>query len=215
MGESIKLSEIEIKSFRGIKNYKLETNNNSIVFCGANGTGKSSFVNAFEFLFTGEIKSLKASGVNPGNKSIIHIGDKKKDVLVKAKINKLNIKRTLKNGIEYDDELKDMLNDFENGSLLLNRKRLLSFIDATPAKRWEEAANLISFNKYDKIEKAFEGSLKSFDKQLTSKTNDLKDNTEEIEKYCEIEKVYEKKTKKQKELFNLIRKRMRAYNIHC
>lgn len=190
MGESIKLSEIEIKSFRGIKNYKLETNNNSIVFCGANGTGKSSFVNAFEFLFTGEIKSLKASGVNPGNKSIIHIGDKKKDVLVKAKINKLNIKRTLKNGIEYDDELKDILNDFENGSFLLNRKRLLSFIDATPAKRWEEAANLISFNKYDKIEKAFEGSLKSFDKQLTSKTNDLKDNTEEIEKYCEIEKVY-------------------------
>ena len=33
--------------------------------------------------------------------------------------------------------------------------------------------------------------------------------------HCEIEKIIDKKTKKQKETFNLIRKRMRAYNIHC
>lgn len=192
MGKPIKLSEIEIKSFRGIKNYKLETNNNSIVFCGANGTGKSSFVNAFEFLFTGEIKSLKASGVNPGNKSIIHIGDKKNDVIVRAKINKRNIERTLTNGIEYDDGLEDIVNDFENGSFLLNRKRLLSFIDATPAKRWEEAANLIRFDKYDKIEKAFESCSKSFEKKLSSKANLLDDNASQIEKYCEMENVYNK-----------------------
>lgn len=33
--------------------------------------------------------------------------------------------------------------------------------------------------------------------------------------YCEIEKIYLKKTRKQRETFDLIRKRMRKYNIHC
>ena len=192
MGKPIELSGIEINSFRGIKNYKLEINNKSIVFCGANGTGKSSFVNAFEFLFTGEIKSLKASGVNPGNKSIIHIGDKKNDVLVRAKINKHKIERTLKEDIKYDVELENIVKDFENGSFLLNRKRLLNFIDATPAKRWEEAANLIHFDKYDKIEKSFESCLKSLKKQLTEKADLLDANTSQIEKYCKIENVYRK-----------------------
>ena len=49
MSEEIKIGDVEIKSFRGIKNYTLKTKGNSIVFCGANGSGKSSFVNAFEF----------------------------------------------------------------------------------------------------------------------------------------------------------------------
>ena len=176
MGEAIKLSEIEIKSFRGIKNYTLETNNNSIVFCGANGTGKSSFVNAFEFLFTGKVKSLSGIGGLSHDKSIIHIGDKKNDVSVKAKINKHTIQRTF-NGIEYDDELKEIYDDFKNGSFLLNRQKLLEFIDAKPAERWKVATNLISFDKYDETEKVLEKVKRSYDKQQKDKNKELEKNT--------------------------------------
>lgn len=190
MGEHIKLNEIEIKSFRGIKNYKLETDDKSIVFCGANGTGKSSFVNAFEFLFTGKIESLSASGVNTGNKSIIHIGDDKNDVLVRANINNKIVERTLKDDIVFDDDLEDLVNDFKNGSFLLNRKKLLNFIDTSPKKRWEEAANLINFNEYDNIEKSFESCLKSFEAQLESKKKELDANSSSIEEHYELDNIY-------------------------
>lgn len=180
MGESIKLSDVEIKSFRGIKDYTLETNEKSIVFCGANGTGKSSFVNAFEFLFTGQIESLKGSADIKHDKSIIHIGDKKKDVLVKANINGRNIQRSFKNGLEYDDELNNLVEDFKNGSFLLNRKKLLKFIDAKPAERWKETTRLIDFDKYDEKEKILEKVHKEYKKQLKLKTDELKSNASEI-----------------------------------
>lgn len=134
MGEPIKFNEIEVKSFRGIKNYKLETQGNSIVFCGANGTGKSSFVNALEFLFTGKVNNLTGvRGINHNN-SILHIGDNKKDLLVKAKINKHNIERSLTRGFKYDEPLEELVKDFENGSFLLNRQKLLNFINSQPKK---------------------------------------------------------------------------------
>lgn len=191
MGEPIKLSEIEIRSFRGIRNYKLETNNNSLVFCGANGTGKSSFVNAFEFLFTGIVKSLKGIGEVNHDKSIIHMGDRKDDVLVKAKVNRAYVTRTLKNGLVYDEKLEDLIDDFKNGSFILNRQRLLNFINAQPKKRWEEAANLINFNEYDETEKAFEGCFKSFKNQLKVKKEELDENTEKIEEHWKIDDVYD------------------------
>lgn len=190
MGNPIKFNEIEIKSFRGIKNYKLETQGKSIVFCGANGTGKSSFVNALEFLFTGKVNNLTGvRGINHNN-SILHIGDNKKDLLVKAKINKHNIERSLTGGFKYDEPLEELVKDFENGSFLLNRQKLLNFINSQPKKRWEEAANLINFNEYDATEKVFEDTYKSFKNQLNDKRKSLEDITSLINHYCEIDEFY-------------------------
>ena len=190
MSEEIKLTDVEIKSFRGIKNYTLKTNGNSIVFCGANGTGKSSFVNAFEFLFTGKVKSLSGIGGINHNKSIIHIGDKKNDVLVEATINNHSIKRTLKNNLECDDELCDLYDDFKNGTFLLNRKKLLQFIESEPAQRWKLAAELIGLDEYDDAEKVFEKVNKTFKESLKSKNEELDDNTSKLEN-IEIDEIYE------------------------
>ena len=190
MSEEIKLTDVEIKSFRGIKNYTLKTNGNSIVFCGANGTGKSSFVNAFEFLFTGKVKSLTGiRGLNHDN-SIIHMGDRKNDVLVEATINDQSIKRTLKNGLECDDELCDLHDDFKNGSFILNRKKLLQFIESQPAQRWKLAAELIGLDEYDDAEKVFEKVNKGFKNSLKSKNEELDDNTAKLEN-IEIDEIYE------------------------
>ena len=81
MAKNINLKSIEINSFRGIKNYDLsfydEDKNKykSMIFCGANGTGKSSFAYAFEYLFTGKVESLKGSSNINHDKSILHKGD--------------------------------------------------------------------------------------------------------------------------------------------
>ena len=45
-----KLHNVHIKSFRGIKDYCIDFDDKSLVLVGENGSGKSSIVNAFEYL---------------------------------------------------------------------------------------------------------------------------------------------------------------------
>ena len=77
MVEELKFKSIEIKSFRGIKDLTLDLQNKSLVICGPNGTGKSSIIQAFEYLFTEKISALSTVR---GKTHVIHKGDKKEDL---------------------------------------------------------------------------------------------------------------------------------------
>ena len=79
MSRDLKFKQIEIKSFRGIRDLTLNLDSKSLVVCGPNGTGKSSITQAFEYLFTGKVSALTGiRGLNHDN-AIIHKGDKKSD----------------------------------------------------------------------------------------------------------------------------------------
>ena len=200
MTKDMKLKSIEINSFRGIKNYDLtfydsEKNKyKSMIFCGANGTGKSSFVNAFEYLFTGKIQSLKGTSTINHDKSLIHRDCRKNDLYVKAQIGDFEISRSFKNGFIYPDELQDLVDDFENGSFILNRKKLLSFIESRPKQRYDTIANLINFNQYDDIETSLRKCEKNFKNNLKDKQEELDENQKEITHTynCKFDEVYEK-----------------------
>ena len=189
----LQFDDIEIRSFRGIKQYTLNFDKKSLVFCGANGTGKSSFVNAIEYLFTGKVGSLSGMGDVDHDKSLIHMGDKASDVLVRAHIGDYTIERSFKNGLKYDKELKDLKDDFKNGSFILNRKKLLKFIESTPRKRYDTITNLISYEKYDKIEEKLRWVNNSLIKQVKNKKAELENNTNEIRSIynCDIDDIYD------------------------
>ena len=188
----LQFDNIEIRSFRGIKQYTLNFDKKSLVFCGANGTGKSSFVNAIEYLFTGKVGSLSGMGDVDHDKSLIHMGDKASDVLVRAHIGDYTIERSFKNGLKYDNELKELKDDFKNGSFILNRKKLLKFIESTPRKRYDTITNLISYEKYDKIEEKLRWVNNNLIKQVKNKKEELDNNTNEIRSIynCDIDDVY-------------------------
>ena len=189
----LQFDDIEIRSFRGIKQYTLNFDKKSLVFCGANGTGKSSFVNAIEYLFTGKVGSLSGMGDVDHDKSLIHMGDKASDVLVRAHIGDYTIERSFKNGLKYDNELKELKDDFKNGSFILNRKKLLKFIESTPRKRYDTITNLISYEKYDKIEEKLRWVNNSLIKQVKNKKAELENNTNEIRSIynCDIDDIYD------------------------
>ena len=84
MSEKFEINTIKIKSFRGIVDYELEKSKKSLVLCGENGSGKSSIVNAFEYLFTGKVDSLSGSREINHSKSLINITGDKNDVYVEA-----------------------------------------------------------------------------------------------------------------------------------
>ena len=169
------LNEIEIKSFRGIENFILDFDNKSLVLVGENGSGKSSIVNAFEFLFTGKVESLSSRYIKQ-KESLVHLGDEKSDLLVSAKIGDETITRTLKKAPEDND----IVNDFKNGSFLLNRQKLLSFINNTPKGRHDRINSLIGFEDLNKIENVFYKTEKEFKNKVESKKEELENKIDSI-----------------------------------
>lgn len=195
MANNFDLKNIEIKSFRGIKHFDLSfldnsNNNTSIVLCGANGTGKSTFSNAFEYLFTGKVKSLKGTGDIKHDQAIVHKGDNKEDLLVKATIDNFELSRSFKE-FEPPEELKDLVNDFKDGNFILNRKKLLEFIEFQPKKRYDKVSSLIGLSKYDNIEESLSKCLYNLKKELKIKNQEKNENIAEITNFydCEFEEV--------------------------
>lgn len=193
MVSQIKLETVEIKSFRGIKNFNINFDNKSLVLVGENGSGKSSIVNAFEYLFTGKVDTLSGKQAINHNKSIVHIGDKKEDLLIEAKINNSKITRDI-NNLTYSKQLDELIDDFKNASFLLNRKKLLNFIETTPAKRYESITSLIGFDDLDEIESIFNKTRKDFTNQVKNKKQELDKKTEVITDIlnCEADEIYDK-----------------------
>ncbi|WP_295723205.1 ATP-binding protein [uncultured Methanobrevibacter sp.] len=186
-----KLHDIHIQSFRGIKDYYLDFEDKSLVLVGENGSGKSSIVNAFEFLFTGQVDSLKGTQAIKHDKSLVHLGDNPEDLSVTASINDLTIVRKLK---EEPPE-NDILDDFANGSFLLNRQKLLKFIELTPKKKYENITSIIGFAELDNIENTLNKTKNSFNTQIKNKKQDLEKKNAEILKIYEtedIDETYEK-----------------------
>lgn len=194
MSEAFNIGKVEIKSFRGIKNEEIDFKEKSLVLCGPNGTGKSSITQAFEYLFTGQISALKKIQGVKHDKAIIHKGDSKDDMIVKATINGFNIERSFKDGLKYDEELCELVDDFKNGSFILNRKKLLSFIESKPGERYKEITNLISFEKYDQIEKNLKQANDVFKTEIKIKNEDIEEIYEELTGFydCDKDEIYDK-----------------------
>lgn len=201
MSEKFNINTIKIKSFRGIVDYELDMSEKSLVLCGENGSGKSSIANAFEYLFTGKVKSLSGTNSIKHNKSLINISAEKNDMSVEALIGEDKISRSFKDGFNYSENLQDLVDDFSNGSFILNRQKLLSFINTTPNARYKEINKIIGFEELDNIENTLRKTNKSLKKQYSSKLEELNAIKKEIEElydcniddiYCEINKILEK-----------------------
>ena len=167
MYTSYKIDKISVKSFRGIS-YETSLKLKEItILCGENGTGKSSFVNAFEYAFSKKIDHLSRKTIDK-EKSTVHRGNDKKDMAINVSF-KNNKSLTLKP--TKDDELKEILSHeyIKNASFILNRRNLLKFIDGTQTKRYEAIMNLCGFKKLIKYQSLLSKSYSDIDKELNNK----------------------------------------------
>ena len=58
----MKLLELEIHNFRGIRNLSIKPQGENFLIYGPNGSGKSAVVDALDFLLTGQISRMKGKG---------------------------------------------------------------------------------------------------------------------------------------------------------
>ena len=168
---------LTIQSFRGINDeITLDLEDFTILY-GDNGMGKSSFVNSIEYLFVQKLDFLSKSTIK---KSVyINENSSKKDVKIQLNLDDgeyIKLEGTRKSNSSAFDEILE--NPYvKNASFVVNRNRLLKFIEGTSGDRYKGIMDLLGIKKLDNIQKVLSPSIKSikqeFEFKVSNYENDL------------------------------------------
>ena len=150
------IKTLTVRRFRGIVDTPLEVDDRSVVLLGENGTGKSSFVDALEFFFTGKVAHLERTQGVSTPQHAPHIHGTREDTAVEIVFNNPNVSviRTFKALAGANAALRGYLSLGSNSTFILRRKNLLDFILAQPAPRYQQLAAIIGVDELDKTERA-------------------------------------------------------------
>lgn len=165
----IRLEEIAIKEFRGIRDLKLNLKNNNFVICGSNGTGKSGIVDAIEFALTGGISRL--SGAGTGGISVKDHGPhvdsrnnpEKASVTLKFTVmatkKNATIHRTVKNANkpvvtpDSPETQAALQHVAAHPEFVLSRRELIKYVLAEAGKRSQEVQALLRLEELESFRK--------------------------------------------------------------
>ena len=163
----MRIQELEICNFRGIKHLELSPGGRNFLISGPNGSGKSAIVDAVDFLLTGNVSRMKG----PGTKGIKikdhapHIQAEPKDCWVKATVTlssvdaPIEIKRSMDKprdlvcDEEYVEVLKPIQELASRGQHVLTRREILNYVTSDSGTRAREIQKLLKINEVDETRK--------------------------------------------------------------
>ena len=180
----IKVEQLHIQEFRGIRDLQLGPEGKNFAICGPNGTGKSGVVDAIEFVLTGEISRL--SGRGTGNLSVKSHGphvdsrDKPGDAVVEATVfvPSLNERFTIRRSVENartptitprNPQISEVLDQVaQHPELVLSRRELIRYVLSEPGKRSEEVQALLRLGELDDIRATFQKIANAAERDVLS-----------------------------------------------
>jgi DNA repair exonuclease SbcCD ATPase subunit len=151
------IQRLDIKGFRGVSQKKsLLFNGKSVLLFGENGTGKSTFVDALEKLFTGEVQTLdhRAQGLS----------SQRHGPHIKYAAEKPEIAVTLTDGTRieasgdsslFSTTVLKYLDISRQPIYILRRGQILAFIESQPRDRYELLRPYLTLSEVEEAEGAF------------------------------------------------------------
>ncbi|AEG17861.1 AAA family ATPase [Methanobacterium paludis] len=187
----MKLMELEIKNFRGIKSLQIKPHGKNFLILGPNGSGKTTIVDAIDFLLTGEISHMKGNGTRgiTLKKHGPHVDSAPEDSIVKALV-KLpgiedpveikrspNHQRTLICDEAVKKKIKPTLEMAKRGQHVLTRREILNYVNADSSTRFKQIQTLLKIKDVKETRKALvkvKNALKNEYDAATSSLNSIK-----------------------------------------
>lgn len=165
-----KIQTLELKAFRGAVETIIDFEGKSLVLHGENGCGKSSIVDALEFILTGGVSHLDYAQSTTTKKHAPHILCSAKDTVVNliTQTPTIRLSRTFDQIIVEPDDGSDFLVTGSRANFILRRKQLLDFIMAQPAGRYEQLAQIIGVEELSAVELNFKRQCESLTVTTTS-----------------------------------------------
>jgi energy-coupling factor transporter ATP-binding protein EcfA2 len=183
------LKEIKIENFRGIKesltiDFVKGKKNTSVIIYGRNGSGKSSIVDAWEWLCSDKIESLSREGagvkdyphqLSKGENTYISIEFSEKLSILKKAFNPQRLKNPVLTG-NFNEFI-----DYVKHPCHLRYRDLQSFVYKTKTEKYEYLAKYLGFENHIKIQNDLNAYLRklskekeSIDSQIRNKEIELK-----------------------------------------
>lgn len=152
----MKLKSLEIRALRGVRDWEIPFNGKSLVLWGENASGKSSVVDALEFLFRGAITHLTGTRGISLRQHAPHVDLGRDAMKVSASFDPgaIGVSRSISSEPTVPPTLKDLWDAASSGAFILRRSQLLEFIHADPADRFRAIASMIGAEHLDEIELA-------------------------------------------------------------
>jgi energy-coupling factor transporter ATP-binding protein EcfA2 len=190
----MKLLELEVSEFRGIRHLTLTPNGRNVLIVGPNGTGKSAIVDAIDFLLTGAISRLQGEG-SRGLSLTKHgrnLGGHLESSWVRGRFlmpesgSTVELRRGLGRPGELavdpglDTEICEVLGLARQGQHLLTRRVLLQFILSEGKPRAELIQKLLNAEDLEEVrsslvktQSTLEGDLASAETSIRTAEADL------------------------------------------
>ena len=160
----MKLLELEIHNFRGIRDLTIAPRGENFLIYGPNGSGKSAVVDALDFLLTGQISRMKGKGTKDITlkKHGPHVDYSVKDAWIKANVKihgleePVEIKRSLDhpNRLICENSIRDLINPVielaSRGQHVLTRREILNYVTADSGTRGKQIQTLLKITDVEK-----------------------------------------------------------------
>lgn len=190
----MRIQELEICNFRGIKHLELSPGGRNFLISGPNGSGKSAIVDAVDFLLTGDVSRMKGPGTS-GIKlkdHAPHIKADAKDCWVKAIVKlhgidePVEIKRNMDEprvlvcDEEYVDDLEPVQELASRGQHVLTRREILNYVTANANTRSKQIQNLLKISEVSKTREKLRKVRNLLNTDFKNVESNLKDNQSHI-----------------------------------
>jgi energy-coupling factor transporter ATP-binding protein EcfA2 len=149
-----KIRRLDVRSFRGIRSeVALIFDSKSILLFGENGTGKSSFVDALEKLFTRRVSTLdgRAQGLS-SDRHGPHIYNGHTEIKVTFDDSAATNLALDSNSANLPDEIQDYVQSARQNLYILRRKQVLDFIDSQPRERYALLRPFLPLSQIENLE---------------------------------------------------------------
>lgn len=177
-----RIKSLEINAFRGIPHLKIDLNSKNLLLTGENGTGKSSIINAIEFLFIGNIPTLTKSQSVSLKKHVTHLDYNNSDLSISIEFeNNIKLSRTFSHFSKIPFEMKDFFSEAKSSNFIFRRSQLLEFITVPPSERYKAIGYLIGLADLDKYELEFIKTREYFQYQVTKLKEEISQHLKRIE----------------------------------
>ncbi|MEJ7849535.1 MAG: AAA family ATPase [Pyrinomonadaceae bacterium] len=163
---SRRISRVELEKFRGataITAIDFDTSKSIVSIFGDNGCGKSTIVNAIDFVCNkskGSLESMKSTN----HTHIVSIGNKAAELSVKVHRN-----GNFWHGSQSGREIIVHPEEGMPAAVILRRSKLLRLVEATPSDRFDEIRKFIDFANIETSEQKLRDAVRLSKESLNSK----------------------------------------------
>ncbi len=142
---------------------------------GENGSGKSSLIDALEFLFTGQISHLIGTQGISLERHAHHQAFSLSDLTVDGTFDPgaISVTRTTSSLTPIPAALSPTWETIRKGRWILRRYQLLEFIHADPAERFRTIGSMIGIEALDQIELAMMRARDQLDGEVSARRQDI------------------------------------------